>query len=104
MTRSLYAVSILLLGLAVWPGVASAAIAEGAQRAAACTACHGPQGRSRGAVPSLAGMSVDRFEARMADFRRGDGTIMNRIAPAYDPAAVSQLARYFAAQPVEQTP
>ena len=101
----------MLLSLATF---ASAATPDGAILAGACMACHGPNGRSVGAVPSLAGLSRSRFIQRMQAYRRGDNegkgdgdgdgdgdrdgpiTIMNRIAPGYDDAEIAALADYFA--------
>ncbi|WP_353219384.1 c-type cytochrome [Salinisphaera sp. S4-8] len=91
----------MLLSLAT---LASAATPDGAMLAGACTACHGPHGRSVGAVPSLAGLARSRFIERMQAYRRGDDegtadgptTIMNRIAPGYDDAEIAALADYFA--------
>lgn len=68
--------------------------------AGACTGCHGPEGRSSGAIPSLAGMPRQRFIERMQAYRRGtaEATIMDRIAPAYDDKQIAALAEYFAAR------
>ncbi|MES1928794.1 cytochrome c553 [Salinisphaera dokdonensis CL-ES53] len=84
----------LVLGMA--SGVANAAAPTGADLASACTACHGSDGQSQGAVPSLAGLKPQTFIERMQAFQNGEGTIMNRIAPAYDDAQIAALAEYFA--------
>ncbi|MGH6912502.1 MAG: c-type cytochrome [Geminicoccales bacterium] len=88
-------VPILIL---VGATAASAAERAPALIANACASCHGPDGRSQGAIPSLAGMPADEFVARMAAFRAGTGqaTIMDRIAPGYSPAETRALADYFA--------
>ena len=90
----------LALGLAfgATSGLAHAAAPTGADLAGACTGCHGPDGRSQGAVPSLAGLQPQTFIERMHAFQNGEGTIMNRIAPAYDDAQIAALAEYFAAR------
>ncbi|MDN5940011.1 MAG: hypothetical protein L0H83_15305 [Salinisphaera sp.] len=67
--------------------------------AAACFCCHGPAGRSTGAIPDLAGMPKDAFIERMAAFREGTGTVMDRIVPAYSAAEVAALAEYFSTLP-----
>ncbi len=95
MSYRVLAVTMMLIAFSV--GRAGAAAAEGETLAGACTACHGPQGQSTGAVPSLAGLDKPMFIARMQAFRDGAGTIMNRIAPAYDDAQIAALADYFAA-------
>lgn len=65
--------------------------------AAACLGCHGPGGHSSGAIPDLAGMPQADFVRSMAAFRRGAGTVMGRIVPAYSEADVEQMAAYFSA-------
>lgn len=95
---------IVLVALAVGPAPVLAGTPDGADLAAACTGCHGPGGDSAGAVPDIAGMPVAEFTRHMAAFRGGEGTIMNRLAPAYDTAATKALARYFAAQPAPAAP
>jgi sulfide dehydrogenase cytochrome subunit len=66
----------------------------------ACAACHGTDGRSQGAIPTLAGMPASEFVAKMAAFRAGDGdaTVMDRIAPGISPAEIDALADYFASR------
>ena len=86
----------LVLGIA--SGMTSAAAPTGADLASACTGCHGSNGQSQGAVPSLAGLEPQTFIERMQAFQDGEGTIMNRIAPAYDDAQIAVLAEYFAAR------
>jgi cytochrome c553 len=75
-----------------------AAEREPAAIANACSSCHGTDGRSEGAIPSLAGMPTTEFVAKMAEFRSGDGqaTVMDRIAPGFSPAEIDRLADYFA--------
>jgi sulfide dehydrogenase cytochrome subunit len=77
---------------------AAAAEREPVAMADACASCHGTDGRSQGAIPTLAGMSAAAFVAKMAAFRSGDcqATVMDRIAPGFSPAEIDQLADYFA--------
>jgi cytochrome subunit of sulfide dehydrogenase len=86
------------LGLLLSGTVASAEEREPAALADACASCHGIDGRSQGAIPSLAGMSAAQFVARMVAFRSGDAeaTVMDRIAPGISPAETERLADYFA--------
>jgi cytochrome c553 len=86
----------LLLILAA--GTASSAERSPAALADACATCHGTDGRSEGAIPSLAGVRAPEFVARMTAFRSGagDATVMDRIAAGVSPAEVDQLAGYFA--------
>jgi cytochrome subunit of sulfide dehydrogenase len=86
------------LGVLLSGTVASAEEREPAALADACASCHGIDGRSQGAIPSLAGMPAPDFVARMAAFRSGDAeaTVMDRIAPGISPAETERLADYFA--------
>ena len=88
-----------LVSLGVSGGtVATAAEREPAALANACASCHGTDGWSQGAIPSLAGMPAPDFVAKMAAFRSGDAeaTVMDRIAPGISPAETERLADNFA--------
>lgn len=65
-----------------------------------CFSCHGTDGHSAGAMPSIAGKDPDYIERRLIDYRedRLQGTVMNRIAKGFSDAEIMRLARYFAAQ------
>jgi cytochrome c553 len=81
--------------------LAGAANADaGRDVAATCAACHGTDGHSRGAVPSLAGRDRTELVRAMRDFRDGrrPSTIMQQIAKGYTEAEIEAAAAYFAAQ------
>lgn len=64
-----------------------------------CANCHGPDGHSPGAIPSIAGLPEDRAVERMLAFRDGSdptATIMPRLMKGYDEAQIRALARWFA--------
>lgn len=64
-----------------------------------CAACHGPDGRSAGAIPSIAGLPEQTAFQRMMDLRDGkdaSATIMPRLLAGYDEAQIRALARWFA--------
>lgn len=64
-----------------------------------CAACHGPDGRSAGAIPSIAGLPETTAFQRMMDLRDGNdasATIMPRLLKGYDEAQIRALARWFA--------
>jgi cytochrome subunit of sulfide dehydrogenase len=65
-----------------------------------CTNCHGTQGRSAGAMPSLAGLPPGYLIEQMKQFREGKrpATIMHEIAKAYSDDQMALLADYFARQ------
>ena len=68
--------------------------------AGTCTNCHGPQGRSAGAMPSLAGLPQPYLVEQMKQFREGKrpATIMHQIAKGYSDRETDLLAEYFARQ------
>ena len=70
-----------------------------------CFGCHGPQGRSMApAIPSLAGLSERYFIDVMQAYQYGGrfGTVMGRIALAYEDAEIRRMAGYFTAQTSRQ--
>lgn len=71
--------------------------ARGAALAAACVVCHGPEGRSQGAIPGLDGLPADAFRQAMQAFRTGDrgGTVMPSIARGLAAADIEAVAAHF---------
>lgn len=67
--------------------------------AANCAYCHGPDGKSRGAIPSLAGLEKGYFVEQMKAFRDGkrDATVMQKHAMGYTDAEYEALGAWFAA-------
>ena len=65
-----------------------------------CANCHGTDGRSRGATPSLAGRDAAVIVQRMKEFRDGRrvATVMQQLAKGYTDAQIEAAAAYFAAQ------
>lgn len=64
-----------------------------------CANCHGPDGRSPGAIPSIAGLPEADAVRRMLTFRDGtdpSATVMPRLMKGYDEAEIRALARWFA--------
>jgi cytochrome c553 len=98
---------VVLLSLVLGPMQGTAAQAAElsassvAVLAGGCANCHGPDGLSSSAIPSLRGQDEARLRARMQDFRAGragDATVMTRLMKAYDEAQIVALARWFAAE------
>jgi cytochrome c553 len=67
--------------------------------AANCAYCHGPDGKSRGAIPSLAGIDKAYFVDQMKAFRDGtrQNTVMSKHAQGYTDAEYEALGAWFAA-------
>lgn len=66
--------------------------------AVACFGCHGTDGVSRGAIPSLAGRSERLLLLALGEYKSGasSGTVMNRIARGYSDEELALLAAWFA--------
>jgi sulfide dehydrogenase cytochrome subunit len=89
---------LLLSHMLLANSVADQSISRGAAVANACAACHGPDGQSQGAIPSIAPLSSEILVEALRAFRAGarQGTVMNRIAKGLDDADLEALAAYFA--------
>jgi cytochrome subunit of sulfide dehydrogenase len=91
---------LVLLAVALPPGIGAAdpVTARGSALANACAACHGPNGRSQGAIPAIDTLSSADFAAALQAFRANTrkGTVMNLIAKGLDDAAIEAVATYFA--------
>jgi sulfide dehydrogenase cytochrome subunit len=76
---------------------ADLALSHGAALTNACAACHGPDGRSQGAIPSIDNLPAEDFIAALKAFRgeTRQGTVMNRIAKGVDDAEIRAMAAYF---------
>lgn len=79
-------------------GTARADMASAVVLANTCFSCHGPDGASVGAMPSIKGKPADFIETRLTAFRDGTmhGTVMNRIAKGFTNDEIKTLSRYFA--------
>jgi len=80
-------------------GAAASANADPRTRfmAANCAYCHGPDGHSRGAIPSLAGLEAKYFVDQMKAFRDGSrpATVMQKHAMGYTEAEYEVLGKWF---------
>lgn len=80
---------------------ATTAVADTAAQlmAANCAYCHGPNGKSRGAIPSLAGLEKGYFIQQMKNFQSGarPSVVMQKHALGYTDAEIEKLASHFSA-------
>jgi cytochrome c553 len=76
---------------------AVASNASGQMVAMQCNGCHGYNGASAGAIPTLKGLPADYLASAMKDFKSGKrpATIMNRIAKGYSDAEIDAVAEYY---------
>lgn len=94
---------LTLAGLVINASLAAAQGADphlGRTLAATCANCHGTNGVSQGAVPSLAGAAKPDLVAKMQEFKSGKrpGTIMPQLAKGYSDEQIEILAAWFATQ------
>ena len=91
------AAALLMAGLAWSAGGAQAEESRGAILANTCFSCHGTDGHSVGAMPSIAGKSADYIVDTLKRFRDDSkaATVMNRIAKGFTDAEIEALAGYF---------
>lgn len=61
-----------------------------------CFSCHGTDGRSAGAIPSLTGMTAPQAHAMLKGFKSGElpATVMSRHAKGYTDLELEALANY----------
>lgn len=67
--------------------------------AGGCVNCHGPDGRSPGAIPSIRGLDEAYLRTRLTAFRDGrdaPGSVMTRLLKGYDAEQIKALAKWFA--------
>jgi cytochrome c553 len=69
--------------------------------ASTCFICHGPNGKSNGAIPSLAGQDKDYLVSVMKEYRDGKRddsvTVMKKYAVGYTEQEYEDMAAFFAA-------
>lgn len=73
-------------------------INQGAMLSNSCSACHGTDGKSPGAIPSIYGKSSQFINQALSDFRSGarSSTVMGRHAKGYSDKEIKLIADYFA--------
>ena len=68
--------------------------------AANCTGCHGPNGNSLGAIPTIAGLDRAYIATALQEFKAGtrQATVMHQHAKGYSDREIEVLAQYFSQQ------
>ena len=66
-----------------------------------CAACHGTDGRSPGAIPSINGKSTQFLVQALHDFKDGKrpATVMGRHATGYSDEEILLIADFFSSRP-----
>jgi sulfide dehydrogenase cytochrome subunit len=95
-TRRLPIIAACLLGGAFISTQASADVARSTLLASTCFACHGTDGKSPGAIPSIYGFPAQVMEMQLRTFRDGTraATVMDRHAKGYTDEEISLIADY----------
>ena len=94
---------LLLLAVAAWLGIASAAqaagdVAAGKAKAASCAGCHGTTGQGVPPNPALAGKSEDQLLEAMKDYKSGkrNNAVMKALMGPLSDQDMANLAAYYA--------
>jgi len=80
--------------------ISAAEISQGAMLSNSCAGCHGTDGKSPGAIPSIHGKSADFISQALTEFRAGTrpSTVMGRHAKGYTDEEIKLIAEHFASQ------
>ena len=86
--------TLLLLSSTVY----ATGVSQGAMLSNSCSACHGTDGKSPGAIPSINGKSAQFINQSLSEFRSGTrtSTVMGRHAKGYSDKEIKLIADYFA--------
>ena len=92
------ATALAVGSLAVGAPPAAAQNANPQLLSVSCSGCHGPGGRSPGAMPSLYGRTAESIATILMDFKnnRRPATVMNRIAKGYSDDEIKALSEEIA--------
>lgn len=85
---------VLLTALGLTPNAYAEQDWQAINWASACFSCHGPEGRSEGGMPAIAGLSADGIYRAMIDFKSGTrpATVMHRHASGYTDEQLRRIA------------
>lgn len=101
---------IAAVGIAAAPFGAHAADASTPANAANlannCFACHGPQGRSPGAIPSINNLPSENIVTALKQFKSGErpSTVMARLTKGYSDTEIEAIGQYIASRKARITP
>ena len=98
MQHKMYLQISIFLGLLVFSSITQAAgVTQGAMLSNSCSACHGTDGKSPGAIPSIYGKSAGFISQALKEFRDGSrtSTVMGRHAKGYSDQEIQLIAEHF---------
>ena len=98
--RLLNVTLILAAGLLLVQTGQAEGLSRGAMLSASCEGCHGTNGRSPGAIPSIAGKSAEYLREALEGFRSGErrATVMGRHVKGYSEKEIRLISEYFSKQ------
>ena len=98
MRDSIFYTLCLVIAFTWSPSILASGISQGAMLSNSCSACHGTDGKSPGAIPSIHGKSAKFISQALTEFRSGvrASTVMGRHAKGYSDAEITLIADYFA--------
>ena len=101
MRRSLFLTAFVLSAVVYANEVLAVEITRGVMLSNSCAACHGTDGKSPGAIPSINGKSSRFISQALHEFREGErtATVMGRHATGYTDAEIQLIAEFFSRQP-----
>lgn len=75
-------------------------LSRGAMLSASCEGCHGTNGRSPGAMPSIAGKSAEYLREALEGFRSDEvpSTVMGRHVKGYSEEEIRLISEYLSKQ------
>ena len=90
--------AVSLVGLTV--PVQAEELTRGEMLTVSCAGCHGTDGKSPGAIPSIAGKTADFIETALKEFGSGmrDSTVMGQHAKGYTDEEIKLIAQYLASR------
>ena len=99
-TRLVLLIPVLAAGLLLIPAGQAEELSRAAMLSASCEGCHGPFGRSPGAIPPIAGKSEEYLRETLEGFRSEDtdATVMGRHVKGYSEEEIRLIAEYFSRQ------
>ena len=73
------------------------AVSHGEIIGSTCFSCHGPNGKSGGAIPSIAGLEKAYFVTAMQEFKSGKrpASVMKKHAAGYTEAEYAEMGEFF---------
>jgi len=99
-TRCAPVLGVLMVAAMLSPPANAEKVSRGAVLSGTCFGCHGPDGHSAGAIPTIAGKDAKFIEEQLKAFAAGTrpSTVMGRHAKGYTEEDIKLIAKFFAGQ------